>query len=350
MNVPDERIYPVYFLKGRETVLRTEALNALVDRLTDPAFRDFDLERLEGRDTTADRVLAAVGASPFASERRVVIVEDAPRMATEEVEKLQKLLPANTSPRSVLIFLAGTTGDENKRDGDDGGGKKKQREAGVVRRLDGLAKLLGIVRKFDPLKPPEAARWLTAAAQRSGKAMDPAARTELLARVGPILGTLQMELDKVVMYAANKPSVTVGDVRAVVAESTEFGIFTLTDAVGEGKVNIALQTLHGLRANNEPPLRILPMLTRQYRLVWQARMMAEDRSAADRLPRDANLLKMGDWARDKAARQARQISWERIRRGMRLILETDLALKGVENPAPDDDEALETLIVKLAQR
>lgn len=347
--MPTEQIYPVYFLKGREAVLRTAALDALIDQLTDPGFRDFDVERIDGKDATADRILAAAGGAPFASLRRVVVVEDAQRMASEEAERLQKLLPKNVNPASAVVFVAGETG-EAKKGSDDGATKTNQRAAAVVRRLDTLAKSLGVIRKFDPLKPPEAARWLAEATRHIGKAMDTAARTELLARVGPALGALQMELEKLAAFAGTRPAITVDDVRSVVSESTEFTIFNLTDAVGAGNVAAALRALHGLRANNEPALRILPMLTRQYRLVWQAKMMSEDRSAADRLPKDLNLLSQSDWQREKFARQARTMTWERLRRGLRLMLQTDLALKGVEGPAPDEDEALEKLVVELGRR
>jgi DNA polymerase-3 subunit delta len=345
----DEKTHSVYFLKGKEAVLRTDALNALVNRFTDPAFRDFDLERMDGRDTTAERVLSAAGAVPFASERRVVIVEDAQRMATEEVEKLQKLLPKHVSPLSVIVFVASETGDE-KRGEEDGGGKNKQKAAGVVRRLDSIAKALGVTQKFDALRPPEAGTWLATASKRTGKTMDSRARVELLSRVGPNLGALLMELDKLAAFAADRAAITEDDVRAVVSESTEFNIFVMTEAICGGNTALALQTLHGLRTNNEPALRILPMIAWQYRLVWQAKMMAEDRSAADRLPREKNLLKMGDWQREKASKLARKVTWERLRRALRLILERDLALKGIEGPAPDEDEALETLVVELCRK
>lgn len=348
--MPVEKTYAVYLLKGKEAVLRSDALNALVDRLTDPAFRDFDVERIDGRDATAERVLSAAGGVPFASERRVVIVEDAQRMATEEVERLQKSMPKNVNPLSVVIFVTGETGEDKKGGDDNGGGKTGQKAAAVVRRLDSLCKSLGVVQKFDPMKPADAARWLATASQRTGKTMNAQARAELLARVGPNLGALLMELDKLAAFASERQEITVDDVHAVVSESTEFSIFVMTDAICAGNAGLALRTLHGLRANNEPALRILPMIGRQYRLVWQAKMMSEDRSAADRLPRDPNLIRMGDWQRDKFAKLARQMTWERLRLGFRLILDRDLALKGVEGPAPDEDEALETLVVELCRK
>ncbi|HEY3412290.1 MAG TPA: DNA polymerase III subunit delta [Armatimonadota bacterium] len=346
----NEKNHPVYFLKGKEAVLRNEALNSLIERFTDAAFRDFDLERIDGRDATAERVLSALGGVPFASEKRVVVVDDAQRMPTEEVEKIQKLLPKSIGAMSVVIFVAGETGEEKKGGDDNGGGKSAQKVAGIVRRLDSLCKSLGVVQKFDVLKPPEAARWLAAAVARTGKSMDTQARTELLARVGCDLGALAMELDKLAAFSGNRATITRDDVRTVVSESTEFSVFVMTDAICAGNAALALSTLHGLRANNEPALRILPMIAWQYRLVWQAKMMAEDRTAADRLPREKNLLKMGEWNREKAAKQARMVTWERLRRAFRLILDRDLALKGIEGPAADEDESLETLIVELCRK
>ena len=332
--MPDETIHPVYLLKGKEPVRRAEALAGLVDRLTDPAFRDFDLELLDARAATLDQVLAAAAGVPFASSRHVAVIEDAQRLNPDLVQKLQKQLPGHMGERATIIFVAGEAGD----------GEKTQ---GVMRRLESLAKALGVVRVFDPLKRDEAMAWLAETAQRHGTALDAAARTELLARVGLTLGALEREVEKLAAYVGTRNAVTRADVVAVVPESTEYSVFTLVDAVSEGKAALALHTLRGLRARNEPPQRVMSLIARQLRLVWQAKMLMEDRSAAARLPDEPNFLKMAPFLQDKARRQARNIGWPRLRQGFSLILEKDLALKGIEGPPIGDDEALETLIIAL---
>lgn len=335
--MPDDKIYPVYLLKGKEPVRRAEALTALIDRLTDPAFRDFDLERLDGRQATAETILSSAANVPFASARRLTIVDDAQRMDGEAAQKLQKTLPAQLGPQSVVILVAGEAGD----------GQKTQ---GTLRRLESLAKSMGVVRAYDALKTPEAVEWLNQTARRAGKTMDGPARTELLARVGLHLGALGREMEKLVAYSGNRASITRADVVAVAPESTEYSVFVLVDAVSEGKAALALKTLHGLRANNEPAQRIMPLLARQLRLVWQAKLLAEDRSAADRLPTDPNFLRQAPFVQDKVRRQAARVSWGKLRRGLRLLLEKDLALKGIEGPPTNDDEALETLVAALCEK
>ena len=102
----DDKIYPVYLLKGKEPVLRSAALSRLIDHLTDPAFRDFDLERIPARGATADQILAAAGAVPFGSTRRVTVIEDAQRLTSDVLEKLKKMLPTQVGPGAALIFVA----------------------------------------------------------------------------------------------------------------------------------------------------------------------------------------------------------------------------------------------------
>jgi DNA polymerase-3 subunit delta len=330
----DEKIYPVYLLRGKEPVLRAAALTALVNRLTDPAFRDFDLERIPARGATAEQILGAAAAVPFGSPRKVTIIEDAQRLAADVLEKLKKLLPSQLGPGAALIFVAGEAGD----------GEKAQ---GAMQRLAGIAKNLGVVQTFDPLERGRVGAWLAGAAKERGVNLDGGARAELTARVGSNLGALERELDKLAAYTAGRGTVSRADVEAVVPESTEYSIFHLVDAVSEGRTADALRVLHGVRANNEPAQRIMPLLARQIRLVWQAKMLADERGAADRLPNEPNLLKMAPFVQEKTRRQARNMSWPRLRRGLRLLLDKDLALKGVEGPPVGDDEALETLVVGL---
>ena len=93
----NEKCYPVYFLKGKEAVLRNEALNALVERYTDPAFRDFDLERIDGREATAERVLSALGGVPFAER----LAERCDKDRTELLERSAR------GERDVLLIMTG---------------------------------------------------------------------------------------------------------------------------------------------------------------------------------------------------------------------------------------------------
>jgi DNA polymerase III subunit delta len=144
-------------------------------------------------------------------------------------------------------------------------------------------------------------------------------------------------------------AITRADVEAVVPESAEYSIFTLVDAVSEGNAALALQTLRGLRARNEPVHRILALLARQVRLVWEARLLMEDRDGHERLPREPDLTRLPPFVQNKAKRQAQRFSWPKLQRALRLILDRDLALKGVEGPPVDEDEALETLIIALCR-
>ncbi len=340
--MPEETIHPVYLVKGKEPVLRAEAVTGLLDRLTDPAFRDFDVDRLDGRSATLDQVLAAAAGIPFASERKVTLIEDAQRLNPDlfnpDLKRpLQKLLPAHMGERATLIFVAGEAGDG-------------ERTQGVTRRLDSLAKSMGKVISCDPLKGGEAAAWLVGAAKRHGLSLDGGARTELIARVGPNLGALEREIEKLGAYIGERTTATREDVVAVVPESAEYSVFTLVDAVSEGRVALALNTLHGLRARNEPAQRIMALLARQLRLVWQAKMLLEDPANADRLPDEPDFQKLAPFIKEKARRQARGLSWDRLRQGFRLLLDKDLALKGIEGPPTTDDEALETLIFALCRK
>src|SRR5947199_10511307 len=84
----------VYLLQGQDDRLKRRALQELLDRLVDPAGRDFDLEHLDADSATAADVLSALGSLPLFSERRVVVLQNAGRLRQPRHRATQERLAA----------------------------------------------------------------------------------------------------------------------------------------------------------------------------------------------------------------------------------------------------------------
>jgi DNA polymerase-3 subunit delta len=346
---PKQNIHPVYLLKGTDPFRREQALAEIVGALVDPDFRDFDLSLLDGREATAEDILAAAAAVPFASKRRVTVIDDAQCLGPDVVDRLKALLPVRTGDRATLIFVIteakgrkgrGSKSGDSSNGADDGEGGS----APVARRLAVLAQSLGTVVTCDRLKPDEARRWLAETVGASGKRIQPAAAAAVVDRAGLDLSVLSQEADKLVLFVGDRDTITRDDVLAVVPETAEFTIWTLTDAVVGGKAAEALRALSKLRSQGQPAQLIIPMLARQLRLVWKAKMLLEMRDGQERAPLKPD---MQDWQVRKTAPLAKRFTWKRLREALEVCLEKDLALKGIEGPPVSEEEALETLIITL---
>lgn len=346
---PIQNIHPVYLLKGTDPYRREQALAELVNRLVHPAFRDFDLSVLDGREAAAEDILAAAAAVPFASERRVTIIDDAQCLPPDVVDRLKALLPVRTGDHATLIFVITEAKGRKARgsraaDSTDGVSEAEGGAAPVARRLAVLAQSLGTVVTCDRLKPDGARQWLSQTIAAAGKRIQPAAAAAAVDRAGLDLSVLSQEAEKLLLFVGDRDTVTRDDVLAVVPETAEFTIWVLTDAVVAGKAAEALRALAKLRSQGQPAQLIIPMLARQLRLVWKTKMLLEMRDGQQRAPLKPDVQ---DWQVRKSAPLAKRFTWKRLREALRATLDRDLALKGIEGPPVSDDEALQTLVVQL---
>ena len=97
----------------------------------------------------------------------------------------------------------------------------------------------------------------------------------IVARAGDDLRTLQQELDKLLLYAADRPAIQPQDVEAVVADHGEGWIFDLTRAIGDRDALGALGQLSRLMGQGEHPLKILGTIAGEVRRLLAARQLLD---------------------------------------------------------------------------
>jgi len=94
----------VYLLQGQDDRLKRRALAELLDRLVDPAGRDFDLEQLDADSAAAEEILAALASLPLFSDRRVVLLQNAGRLRHPRHRGTQERLAAAIPTLSASIW------------------------------------------------------------------------------------------------------------------------------------------------------------------------------------------------------------------------------------------------------
>ena len=119
--------------------------------------------------------------------------------------------------------------------------------------------------------------------------------------------------------------------------------------------------IKNLLDSGEPPARLLTLIARQLRLVWQTKFLTERRiplrTAPTALPEEAARLLPKDNVLALVARQpfqerrylaqARLFTWEQLHRGFDRLVRTEAGMKGLDL-APDDPRlAMELLVVEL---
>jgi DNA polymerase-3 subunit delta len=123
--------------------------------------------------------------------------------------------------------------------------------------------------EFTFLSRGELSRWLAQKANAAGRRFTSGAGELLLDMAGPSLQKLVAELEKIFNYTAGREVVTPEDVRKLCPPRPEENIFTIVDAVGNRRCGEALTGIKELLAAKEPPLKILAMIARQFRIMLQ---------------------------------------------------------------------------------
>ena len=111
----------------------------------------------------------------------------------------------------------------------------------------------------------DAQRWILARLRESGKEVDPAAPRALAAMVGPDIGRLRREVDRILLYAADQPAVTVADVAALAGPPVAHDDWAVTRAIERGAADVALREVGLALEGGAVPQMLLG------KLAWVAR-------------------------------------------------------------------------------
>lgn len=196
-------------------------------------------------------------------------------------------------------------------------------------KLGAREKLLAAVKKageVHDLKQPTGkalARWSIGYAKKQGLELPEDVAEELVARCSDDKAKVSREAEKLALYAEG--AATMEDVEALCPPDLQTNIFQFVDALGAGDRGRALHLLEALLGSGEPPLRILYMIRRQFRLLARARSLLK--AGAPR-PEVASTLKVPPFVARKLEEQARGMEEEDLENALALVLDLERGLKG----------------------
>jgi DNA polymerase-3 subunit delta len=311
------RLRPAYLLAGSEPLLREDARRALERAVLGDAPRDFDLDRLSGETCSPAALEDALRGMPVLAPRRLVVLREpeARRRGAEALlERLAELVDTPRDPLdTVLVVLA----------------ERVDARARWVRAFAGEA---ARVECDAPKALREIAAFVRREAARQEVTLATGAAEALAERIGPQLLLLRQEIAKAALFAGPGRPVTAAHVAETASDAAEEPIWSLTDAIGEGRTPDALALLAHMQAGGAAPPAVLGALASHFRKLARLRMGGRVAAAP--------------FALRKLEAQARRYAPVRLRACLRALQETDERLKGRgELPA---ELALERLVLTLA--
>ena len=279
------------------------------------------VEAYDAADASPEAVVSACNSYSLFGEGSVVLVRNLDAWNAAQKAKIVEYLE-DPSPEADLVLL----------------GKK----LGAREKLLAAAKKVGEVHSFEQPTGKALARWAVGHAKKAGLKLPEDVAVELVARCSDDKARVAREVEKLSLYADGEA--TTEDVEALCPPDLQSNIFHFVDALGAGNGGRALGLLEALLGTGEPPLRIVHMIRRQFRMLARAKALLEE--GAPR-PEVASALKVPPFVARKLEEGARKMGEEELERALALVSDLERGLKGGSDLA--DNLQVELAVMGLSR-
>ncbi|MDH4099684.1 MAG: DNA polymerase III subunit delta [Nitrospirota bacterium] len=316
-----EKIAPLYLLYGEEKFLIEETLQRIEALAVDPASRDFNLCRFDGKETSAPALLDTLQSYPFLGDKKLVVVKDFDSAPAAVLEQLEPYV-ANPLSCTVLVLVA----------------EKIDRRRKFFQTFEAN----GVVSQFFPLFDNQVPVWVDRRVKAKGLTIDREAVTVLVETVGNDLGRLEAAIQQLATYLGERKTILASDVEAVIGDFREWSIFELTNATAEGNWERAMKILGRMMQEGEEPVMIVAMLARQFRILSKGLAMLQKGSPKESV---AGSLRVPKSSWPSLFQQFRAMKEQDVKKALLTLERVDRALKsGGGNPKL----ILESFILRLS--
>lgn len=309
----------VYLLFGEENYLKKQ----YKDRLTKALISEEDTMNYayyEGKGIDVREIIDLAETMPFFSERRLIVIENSGffKNATSELAEYMKDIPETT----YFVFVETELDKRSK----------------LFKAVKDKGRIVELARQDEKTL----VRWIYGNVKKEGKQITESSIYYLLSKCGTDMENLQKEMEKLFCYTLDKEVIQIEDIDTICTTQITNEIFDMVNAVAEKKQKRALDRYYDLLALKEPAMRILYLLSRQFRLLMEVKEMTGQGYDKKSIASKAGLH---PFAVGKYIEQSRRFSKKELRN----ILEDSVDIEErVKTGRLQDVLAVELFIVKYS--
>lgn len=329
-KIKQRQLAPIYVLYGIEDFLIEEMKQMIIKQSVERETFEFNFAQFDMAETPVETAVEDADVLPFIGEYRVVVIKN-PIFLTgkkdknkieHDLKKLEQYID-HPSPHSIMIFHA----DYEKLD---------QRKK-VVKKL----KKVGEVVEFSSANEAMIYEILRERAEKEGAVFTKEANERLLQMIGPHLYHLTSEVDKMALYAGEKGEINADVVDLLTSRTLESNVFALIDKVVHDRLDEGFSILRDLIKQKEEPIRLLALLARQFRIIYQVKESGREGNMQAVI---SKRLKLHPYAVKVASGQAKSFESTELLRILNECAKADFAMKTGQM---DKRLALELLLTKF---
>src|SRR3954462_4453330 len=327
-EVKERKLKPGYLFIGDEAFFRKRCREAVLSFLIPSDMREFALYDFDLAETELIEVLDRARTPSLMAPFQVFFVRGVKELYgrgshADEFAAIEAYMK-DPNPDAVIIFVAdhiSIPADVRRMEMQDKDRFERIRET--------LGEYCGIV-ELARVEEADGMRWIIDQAQKENVKVDQDAARELIDALGADMMLVSHELEKLILYVAEKKHITLGDVETMVLAAKQRSLYELTDAISARDKTRALGVLDALLSTSEgddAAIGHLYMLARTFRqmLVILEKNVRDSRAIWQALWQG---FRIPPFAADDLIQQARRFKSRReLSRALRLLGRADLALR-----------------------
>lgn len=312
-KIKKKQFESLYVLFGTESFLINETKQLLTKYVLDEEESEFNLSTYDLEETPVEVALEDAETFPFMGEKRLIIMNNPFFLTAEKskskvehnIKKLESYLQ-EPAPYSIVVF----SGNYEKLDERKKITKELKRKAAVV--------------EAKKLNEQELTSWVRERAALNHVEIEEEAVQQMLTLAGTNLFMLTTEVDKLALYASDGKKIDVHMVEKLVSRSLEQNIFALVDKIVHRKIDEAFRIYYDLLKQNEEPIKILSIISGQFRLIYQVKELARRGYGQQQI---AGIIKVHPFRVKLAAGQAKLFKDEELTEIMKMLADADYQSK-----------------------
>lgn len=337
-NIKNKNFEKIYLLHGKEHYLIDNTIKLFKESLNESMI-DFNLDIIDGKETTLDQLLSSIETLPFMDDRKIVIVKDFELLLkakkknfSDKDEKILSEHIENIPETTVLVFAVYGEIDQRKS---------------IVNKI----KNNGIVYNCEKISDMDLFKWTKKRFAENQIMIENAQIMYFIESTGYkdrnsdlTLSDIENEIKKISSFAGTDTKVTNEIIDRLSQKKIENDIFKLIDYIGDKNSQNAIKILNDMIDEGESVLGIFAMINKQFKTVLQVKELLNKGLNNKKI---AEKLKTSLFIVNKAIKISRNFTESMIIDMLNYILESDYKIK---NGIMRDTLAVEILVSKYCQR
>lgn len=319
-DIKNRQFRQSYLLYGEEVYLKRQYKDKLVKAMTTEG-DTMNFSTFEGKDTNPGELVDLAETLPFFADRRVILVEDS-GFFKSSCDVLAEYLP-EVNETTCLIFVESEVDKRSKT-------YKAMKKSGATV-------------EFATQNETLLTRWVLGRIGRENKKITQSVLQLFLSRTGLDMSNIDRELEKLLCYTLKKEVIEAADVEAVVTAQIDNKIFDMVDAISGHNQKRALDLYYDLLTLKEAPMRILFLITRQFRILGEVKELSGKGYSSFDI---AKKVGVPEFAVRKYQSQAKNFTKEQLRQALEDGVQAE---EEVKTGRLNEKMAVEIFIVKYSK-